>query len=231
MTSDAHTDTPILIDKPLRWTSFDVVRKVRAALPRDPVHGRRAKVGHAGTLDPLATGLLILCTGTLTKRIPEFQQMEKEYTGTFFLGAETPSYDLETEPVHGFPTGHIDENLLKKTAAAFTGTIRQVPPAHSAVLVGGRRAYEKARKGQAVALESRPVEIHAFDIVHVDGPRVDFRVVCSKGTYIRSLAHDFGRALGSAAYLQALRRTRIGPYRVEDAVVPDAFTPRDNPPA
>jgi len=202
----------LLVDKPLRWTSFDVVRKIRNAIK--PL---KVKVGHAGTLDPLATGLLVVCTGKMTKRIDELQAQEKEYTGTFTLGAITPSYDLEREIIQQFDLSGITEELIRRTALSFIGEIEQVPPAHSAVKLGGERVYEKARRGETVELKSRKVFIHAFDIVNVALPDVAFRVVCSKGTYIRSLAHDLGQALNNGAYLSSLRRTRIGDFRVSDA--------------
>lgn len=201
-----------MVDKPLRWTSFDVVRKIRNAIK--PL---KVKVGHAGTLDPLATGLLVVCTGKMTKRIDELQAQEKEYTGTFTLGAITPSYDLEREIIQQFDLSGITEELIRRTALSFIGEIEQVPPAHSAVKLGGERVYEKARRGETVELKSRKVFIHAFDIVNVALPDVAFRVVCSKGTYIRSLAHDLGQALNNGAYLSSLRRTRIGDFRVSDA--------------
>ncbi|HVZ55193.1 MAG TPA: tRNA pseudouridine(55) synthase TruB [Chitinophagaceae bacterium] len=201
----------LLIDKPLQWTSFDVVRKVRNLT-------RTRKVGHAGTLDPLASGLLIVCTGRFTKRINEFMAQEKEYTGHFTLGASTPTYDLESEPEDFRPVGSVTEDLIRSTINRFTGEIQQVPPAHSAIKVGGQRVYELARKGREVRLEPRPVRIQEFEVVDVDLPRVGFRVVCSTGTYIRSLAHDFGQALGCGAYLSSLRRTRIGEFLVADAL-------------
>jgi len=200
----------ILIDKPLQWTSFDVVRKLRALL-------RIRKIGHAGTLDPLATGLLILCTGKWTKRINEYMSQEKEYTGTFTLGATTASYDLETTPVMvKDPTG-ITEAAIKAAVQPFTGEIMQVPPAHSAIKVDGKRVYEMARKGQEVKLEPRKITIHTFEITSVELPVVGFRVVCSTGTYIRSLANDFGALLGCGAHLSSLCRTRIGAFQLKDA--------------
>lgn len=202
----------LLVDKPLRWTSFDVVRKIRNAIK--PLN---VKVGHAGTLDPLATGLLVICTGKFTKRIEEFQAQEKEYTGTITLGATTPSYDLEREIDQRFDLSRITEASIRKTAASFVGEIEQVPPAHSAVKMDGERVYEKARRGESVAVRPRNVQIHDFDVVNINLPDVEFRVVCSKGTYIRSLAHDFGRALDNGAYLSSLRRTRIGKFRVDTA--------------
>jgi tRNA pseudouridine55 synthase len=202
----------LLINKPLTWTSFDVVGKIRNTLK--PL---KLKVGHAGTLDPLATGLLIICTGKLTKKIDEFQAQEKEYTGTFTLGATTPSYDLETEVDEKFPIDHITEEAIQASTVQFCGQIAQFPPPHSAIKMGGERIYLKARRGETVELKARQVEIKAFEITRIALPEVGFRVVCSKGTYIRSLAHDFGKALGSGAYLSALCRTKSGNYRVENA--------------
>ena len=206
-----------LADKPLEWTSFDVVNKIRYTL-RKTFGVKNIKVGHAGTLDPLATGLLVVCAGAETKNAEAYQGREKEYTGSFILGASTPSFDAETEVTGGFPTDHITPQLVRDTALQqFTGDLLQRPPLYSALNVDGKRAYLHARKGEQVEMEARPVTIRLFDITAVEMPRVDFRVVCSKGTYIRSLADDFGRALGTRAYLSALRRTRIGDFRVEDA--------------
>ena len=202
----------LLINKPYRWTSFDVVGKLRNSFK--PL---KIKVGHAGTLDPLATGLLIICTGKLTKMIDEYQAQEKEYTGTMTLGATTPSYDLETEVEHIFDTGAVTEQQILENCAQFTGNISQFPPAHSAIKVDGERSYMKARRGEVSELKSREVTISEFEITRIALPEIDFRVVCSKGTYIRSLVHDFGKALNNGAYLSALRRTRIGEFRVEDA--------------
>lgn len=206
----------LLIDKPLRWTSFDAVRKIRNLV-------RTKKVGHAGTLDPLATGLLIICTGKFTKRINEFMAREKEYTGHFTLGATTPTYDLESEPENFVSLEGITEKMILDAAAKFNGEILQVPPAHSAIKVEGKRVYELARRGQDVKLEPRKVVIREFGITGIEGPRVQFKVVCSTGTYIRSLAHDFGQALGCGAYLSSLCRTRIGEFLLSDAVTPAAF--------
>lgn len=202
----------LLVDKPYTWTSFDVVRKISNAIK--PL---RVKVGHVGTLDPLATGLLVVCTGRFTKRIAEFQAQEKEYTGTITLGATTPSYDLEREIDQRFDVSGITDEQIRETAASFIGEIEQVPPAHSAVKMGGERVYEKARRGESVAVSPRTVHIHAFDVMAIDLPAVRFRVVCSKGTYIRSLAHDFGRALDNGAHLSELRRTKSGSFHVDDA--------------
>lgn len=205
-----------MIDKPLRWTSFDAVRKIRNLV-------RTKKVGHAGTLDPLATGLLIICTGKFTKRINEFMAREKEYTGHFTLGATTPTYDLESEPENFVSLEGITEKMILDAAEKFTGEILQVPPAHSAIKVEGKRVYELARRGKDVKLEPRKVVIREFGITGIEGPRVQFKVVCSTGTYIRSLAHDFGQALGCGAYLSSLCRTRIGEFLLSDAVTPAAF--------
>lgn len=206
----------LLIDKPLRWTSFDAVRKIRNQV-------RIKKVGHAGTLDPLATGLLIICTGKFTKKINEYMAKEKEYTGTFTLGAKTPTYDLESEPEDFRSLEDITPEKIQAATQPFTGLIHQIPPAHSAIKVDGKRVYELARQGKEVKLEPRPVTIHVFEITRIELPEVDFRVVCSTGTYIRSLAHDFGAALGCGAYLSQLRRTRIGEFRVEQAWSMDAI--------
>ena len=207
----------LLFDKPLGWTSFQLVNKVRWLI-RSRHKIKKIKVGHAGTLDPLASGLLILCTGKFTKRIEELQGQEKEYTGTFTLGATTPSYDLETEINATFPTEHLNEENIKAATADFIGEIDQYPPVFSALKKEGRRLYEFARTGEEVEIPARKVHIKEFEITHIAMPKVDFRVVCSKGTYIRSLAFDFGKALDSGAHLSALRRTKIGNYSVDDAM-------------
>ena len=207
----------LLIDKPLRWTSFDVVKKTRNLL-RTHFQVKKIKVGHAGTLDPLASGLLVICTGKFTKRISEFQAQEKEYTGTFTLGSTTPSYDLETEINQTFSTLHITEEKIQKTSQQFIGIIEQFPPAYSALKKDGERLYEKARRGQQIKVDARQVHIHCFEITRIALPEVDFRVVCSKGTYIRSLAHDFGKALNSGAHLSALCRRRIGNFELKQAL-------------
>ncbi|KGO79922.1 pseudouridine synthase [Flavobacterium beibuense F44-8] len=212
----------VLIDKPLQWSSFQAVNKVKWALKKN-LGLKKIKVGHAGTLDPLATGLLIICTGKFTKRIPELQGMVKEYTGTFHIGATTPSYDLETEVNATFPTEHITEELILETTKQFTGEIDQKPPVFSAIKKDGKRLYEHARKGEEVEIASRKVTVHEFEITRVALPEVDFRIVCSKGTYIRSIANDFGAAMQSGSHLTALRRTKIGEFSVEDAILPDAF--------
>jgi tRNA pseudouridine55 synthase len=206
-----EADRVILVNKPLEWTSFDVVRKLRYKL-------KIKKIGHAGTLDPLATGLLILCTGKMTKRIDEYQAQEKEYTGRFVIGQTTPSNDLETQVTEAVDISHVTKENIIATTAQFTGLIDQVPPMHSAIKVDGKRAYELARKGGTAELKSRQVLISIFEITAIELPSVSFRVVCSKGTYIRSLARDFGEALGVGAYLAALCRTRIGDFRLEDAM-------------
>jgi len=212
----------VLIDKPLTWSSFQAVNKVKWSLKKH-LGLKKIKVGHAGTLDPLATGLLIICTGKFTKRISELQGMEKEYTGTFYLGAATPSYDLETEVNATFPTEHINEDLIHATLPQFLGEIDQKPPIFSAIKKDGKRLYEHARKGEEVEIAFRKTTIHEFEITRVAIPEVDFRVVCSKGTYIRSLANDFGAALQSGAHLTVLRRTKIGVFSVDGAISPDAF--------
>ncbi len=205
----------ILIDKPYDWTSFDVVRKIRNLI-------RIKKIGHAGTLDPLATGLLILCTGKYTKRINEYMSREKEYTGTIMLGAVTPTYDLESIPEQFKDISAITEDQIRKTTELFTGEIMQKPPAYSAIKKDGKRAYELARRGKEVELEARPVTISAFDIIY-EAPLVKFTIVCSTGTYIRSIAHDLGQALGCGGYLDSLCRTRIGEFYLNDAKTIDQF--------
>ncbi|MEO8149471.1 MAG: tRNA pseudouridine(55) synthase TruB [Bacteroidia bacterium] len=247
----------ILINKPLRWTSFDVVNKLKWAIKRrgnwqeailsgsgsssgssqsedgslkleeqtnkQQTTNNKLKVGHAGTLDPLATGLLIICTGKKTKEIESYQAQEKEYTGTFFLGATTPCFDLEKEPDTFFPTNHITDEMIYETTKQFTGKILQAPPAHSAVMIEGKRAYELARAGNAPEMKQKEVNIYEFEITAIEMPLVKFRVVCSKGTYIRSLANDFGLALNSGAYLAELCRTRIGNFLLKDALGVEAF--------
>ncbi len=212
----------LLIDKPLTWSSFQAVNKIKWAIKKK-YNLKKIKVGHAGTLDPLATGLLLICTGKFTKKIPQLQGQLKEYTGTFTLGATTPSYDLETEVNNTYPINHITPELLNNTATAFLGEINQYPPIFSAIKKDGKRLYELAREGKTTAIEPRKVTIHEFTLTRVSLPEVDFKVVCSKGTYIRSLANDFGKALNSGAYLSALRRTKIGDYNVDNAIAPDNF--------
>jgi len=206
----------LLIDKPLNWTSFQAVNKIKYALINKVGLPKKFKIGHAGTLDPLASGLLLICTGKFTKKISELQGQAKEYTGTFFIGATTPSYDLETEIDEKYPITHIDEGLIHETVKQFLGEIDQKPPIYSAIKKDGVRLYEHARAGETIEIESRKTTIHEFEITRIDLPEIDFRVVCSKGTYIRSLAYDFGKALNSGAHLTALRRTKIGDYHVEN---------------
>ena len=212
----------LLIDKPLHWTSFQAVNKLRWAI-RKAFAIKKIKVGHAGTLDPLATGLLVICTGKMTKQINTFQGQEKEYTGTFVIGSTTPSFDLETEIDATFPTEHITEDLIHATTTQFIGDIEQFPPVFSAIKKDGKRLYEFARAGEAVEVKSRKVHISEFEITQINGAELKFRVVCSKGTYIRSLANDFGKALNSGAHLSELRRMRIGNFKVEDAITPEDF--------
>jgi len=212
----------LLIDKPLTWTSFQVVNKLRWAIKKQ-YHLKKIKVGHAGTLDPLATGLLIICTGKFTKRIEEFQAQQKEYTGTFTIGATTPSYDLETEIDNRFATEHLTEQLIRNTTQQFIGEIDQKPPIFSAIKKDGKRLYELARAGETTQIKSRKITISLFEITAINLPKIDFKVVCSKGTYIRSLAHDFGIALQSGAHLSALRRTKIGNFSVSDAITIENF--------
>ncbi len=211
-----ETGEVLLINKPYTWTSFDVVGKIRSVI-RKQLGIRKLKIGHAGTLDPLATGLLIVCSGKFTKRIDEYQGLEKEYTGTFCLGATTPSFDLETGPENNAPYDHLTEEEIFQAANRLTGTFNQAPPLFSARKVDGKRAYTFARKKINVEIEARAITISAFEITQIHPPFVDFRVICSKGTYIRSLARDFGQILGCGAYLTALCRTRIGPYYLRDA--------------
>jgi len=215
---DYQNGQVLLIDKPLNWTSFQAVNKIKYALINKVGLPKKFKIGHAGTLDPLASGLLLICTGKFTKTISELQGQAKEYTGTFYIGATTPSYDLETETDETFPISHIDESLIHETVKQFLGEIDQKPPIYSAIKKDGVRLYEHARAGEVIEIESRKTTIHEFEITRIALPEIDFRVVCSKGTYIRSLAFDFGKALNSGAHLTALRRTKIGDYHVENAV-------------
>ena len=212
----------LLIDKPLNWTSFQVVNKLRWEI-RQKFNIKKIKVGHAGTLDPLATGLLILCTGKFTKKIDTYQAQEKEYTGTISVGGTTPSYDLETEINETFPTDHITNEQIQETTKQFTGTIDQKPPIFSALKKDGKKLYEIARAGETVEIKTRKITISTFEITKIDMPNIDFRVVCSKGTYIRSLAFDFGQALNSGGHLSALRRTKIGNFSVDDAQTVEGF--------
>lgn len=212
----------LLIDKPLGWSSFQAVNKLKWAI-RKKFSLKKFKIGHAGTLDPLATGLLVICTGKFTKKITEYQGQEKEYTGVFTLGATTPSYDLETEINETFSTDHITPNLIQKTTAQFIGEIEQVPPVFSALKKDGKRLYEFAREGKAVDIPKRKVSVSAFEIIKVDNLNIHFRIACSKGTYIRSIANDFGEALNSGAHLTSLRRTKIGDFNVDIAEDPLVF--------
>jgi tRNA pseudouridine55 synthase len=218
MTSEDYQNGQVLlIDKPLNWTSFQAVNKIKYALINKVGLPKKFKIGHAGTLDPLASGLLLICTGKFTKKISELQGQAKEYTGTFHIGATTPSYDLETEIDETFPISHIDEELIHETVKQFLGEINQKPPIYSAIKKDGVRLYEHARAGETIEIEYRKTTIHEFEITRIDLPAIDFRAICSKGTYIRSLAFDFGKALNSGAHLTALRRTKIGDYHVENA--------------
>lgn len=222
METQENTGRILLINKPFQWTSFDVVNKLRYRL-------KIRKIGHAGTLDPLATGLLIICTGKMTKRIGEFMGLEKEYTGKFVLGKTTPSHDLETGVTEEKDISGISDQQIHEATKALTGNIQQIPPMHSAIKVGGKRAYQFARKGNKIDLKHREVEVKTFEITHIRLPEASFRIVCSKGTYIRSVARDFGNALGVGAYLTELCRTRIGSFRLEDAVTIDEVTPLGQP--
>lgn len=219
---DYQSGQILLIDKPLNWTSFQVVNKLRWEI-KQAFKIKKIKVGHAGTLDPLATGLLLLCTGKMTKQIDSFQAQIKEYTGTFVLGSTTPSFDLETEIDETYPTEHITKDLIKDTTHQFIGEIKQYPPVFSAIKKDGKRLYEFARAGQDVEIKPRIVRITTFEITKIQGLKIDFKVVCSKGTYIRSIANDFGKALQSGAHLSSLRRTKIGDFNVNDAVGIESF--------
>jgi tRNA pseudouridine55 synthase len=225
---DFRAGEVILINKPLTWTSFQVVNKLKYSIKNHSSlseNGKRIqpKIGHAGTLDPLATGLLIVCTGKQTKNINLYQAREKEYTGTFFIGATTPCFDLEKPVDATFPTDHITDEMIQEATKQFTGTIMQIPPLFSAVKVDGKRAYDIARAGKTAEIKPKEISISVFEITRIALPEVDFRVVCSKGTYIRSLARDFGEALQSGAHLTALCRTRIGEYRLESAQTIEQF--------
>jgi tRNA pseudouridine55 synthase len=213
----------LLVDKPLEWTSFQVVNKLRWAL-RTKYKLKKLKVGHTGTLDPLATGLLLICTGKMTKKISEIQALEKAYDGIITLGTTTPSYDLETAIDQNFYINHITKQQLDTARKKFVGEIDQYPPIYSAIKKEGKRLYEYARKGEKIKIESRKVTLYAFNFTKIDIPQVHFHVRCSKGTYIRSLAHDFGKALESGAHLSQLRRTAIGAYSVEDSLTPDQIS-------
>lgn len=227
-TIDFRTGEVILINKPLTWTSFQVVNKMKYLIKHHPsltFEGKhiQPKIGHAGTLDPLATGLLIVCTGKQTKNIEHYQAQEKEYTGTFFIGATTPCYDLEKEIDAYYPTEHITNDLIYETTKQFTGKIQQIPPLFSAIKIEGKRAYDIARAGGTAEIKPKEISITEFEITRIALPEVDFRVVCSKGTYIRSLARDFGSALNSGAHLTALCRTRIGQYNLKEALSIESF--------
>ena len=213
----------LLVDKPLTWSSFQAVNKLKFLLKRKFDLPKKFKIGHAGTLDPLATGLLIICTGKFTKKITEIQAQAKEYTGTIVLGATTPSYDLETEINAHFPTEHLTEELIFEATQQFIGEIDQKPPVFSAIKKDGKRLYEHARAGEEVEIQARKTTIYEFQITRIQLPEVDFRITCSKGTYIRSIAYDFGFALQSGGHLSALRRTKIGNYSVINAVTPEEF--------
>jgi tRNA pseudouridine55 synthase len=206
----------LLIDKPLTWTSFDVVRKIRNRI-------KIKKVGHAGTLDPLATGLLVVCTGKKTKTIDLIQATDKEYTGTITVGGTTPSYDKETEIDEIFPTEHITEEMIYETAKSFLGANEQIPPAHSAIKIDGERVYKKARRGEVVIMKPRNITINEFEITAINLPDISFRIACTKGTYIRSIAFDFGHRLESGGHLSSLIRTKIGDLKIEDAMTVDEF--------
>ena len=227
-TEDLLNGQTLLIDKPLKWSSFQAVNKLKYSLKNKYNLPKKFKIGHAGTLDPLATGLLIVCTGKSTKTISEIQGQEKEYTGTITVGATTPSYDLETEVDATFPTEHITEALIQETTKQFLGEIDQKPPVFSAIKKDGKRLYEHARAGEEVEIKSRKVTMHEFEITRIALPEIDFRIKCSKGTYIRSIAYDFGVALQSGGHLTALRRTKIGNYSVENAVSPTSFENETN---
>ncbi len=228
MSKDFRNGELLLINKPYTWSSFQAVNKLKHALKKHPslllddkfVH---LKIGHAGTLDPLATGLLIICTGKKTKEISSFQDLPKEYTGTFFIGATTPCYDKEKEVDATYPTEHITKELVLETAKSFIGQQEQVPPMFSAVKVDGKRLYKLARIGEEIELKARPIEILDFEITRCELPFVDFRIACTKGTYIRSIARDFGLALNSGAYLDALCRTKIGDFTIENSLSPEEF--------
>ncbi|AXG68430.1 tRNA pseudouridine synthase B [Kordia sp. SMS9] len=212
----------LLIDKPLNWSSFQAVNKVKLAL-KSAYKIKKLKVGHAGTLDPLATGLLVICVGKDTKKIANYQGQAKEYTGTITVGGTTPSYDLESDINETFSTEHITHELIHEATQQFLGEIDQKPPIFSALKKDGKRLYELARAGEEVDIPTRKITINEFEITRIALPEIDFRVVCSKGTYIRSLAHDFGKSLNSGAHLSALRRTKIGDFDVKDAISPDVF--------
>ena len=220
---DFRNGQVLLIDKPLNWTSFQVVNKIRWLI-KNKFAIKKIKVGHAGTLDPLATGLLIICTGKMTKEISIFQNQTKKYTGTFLIGTTTPSFDLETKPNNTFPINHINEDLIINTTKSFIGKIKQKPPIFSAIKKDGKRLYESARIGEDVIINDRDIEILSFNIPKINMPHIDFEVECSKGTYIRSLANDFGKKLNSGATLSKLRRTKIGEYSIDKSISIEEFT-------
>jgi len=213
---DIQNGAILLVDKPLRWTSFDVVNKIKYEI-RNRTGCKKFKIGHAGTLDPLATGLLIVCIGKYTKQIPDFQQQIKQYDGTFTIGATTASYDLEKTPENFMPYNHLSKNDILSAVNQFVGTIQQFPPLFSAVRIDGKRAFEYARKEQNITLSSKEINIYSFDIQRIELPIIDFEITCSKGTYIRSIARDLGNILGCGAYLSCLRRTKIGDFSVKDS--------------
>jgi len=222
MKFDFQAGEVLLFNKPIGWTSFDVVNKVRYLI-RSHLGIKKIKVGHAGTLDPLATGLLILCTGKFTKRIQEFQDQDKEYTGTFLIGATTPSFDKETEVDKTYDISHLSEKDIQAAAKQFTGKIEQIPPVFSAIKVKGKRAYDYARDNEKIKLKSRTVTINEFEITGIELPEVHFRISCSKGTYIRSLARDFGQALNAGSYLTSLCRTGSGSFNLSEAMTIEEF--------
>ena len=227
MTAEDYLEGQILlIDKPLGWTSFQAVNKLKHSFIKDFKLPKKFKIGHAGTLDPLATGLLIVCTGKFTKRITDIQAQAKEYTGTITVGGTTPSYDLETEVDATFPTEHITSELIQETVKQFLGEIDQKPPIFSAIKKEGKRLYEYARTGVEIEITARKTTIHEFEITRINLPEIDFRIKCSKGTYIRSLAFDFGKALNSGGYLSSLCRTKIGEFKLENAISPEEFINR-----
>ena len=229
MAFDFYNGEVLLINKPYTWSSFQAVNKIKHAIKNHSsliLEGKKVKpkVGHAGTLDPLATGLLIVCSGKKTKTINELMGLEKEYTGTFYIGATTPCFDLEKPIDNTFPINHITDELLFLTAKSFLGFQQQVPPIYSAVKIHGTRAYEFAREGLEAEINSREIEIKEFELTQINLPFVDFRIICSKGTYIRSLSRDFGLALKSGAHLTKLIRTRIGDFSLTDAITPQEFS-------
>ena len=223
---DAHTDfvegRTLLIDKPIEWSSFDVVKKIRNVICRK-YNLEKLRVGHAGTLDPLATGLMIICTGKATKQIGSYQEMEKEYVATLKLGESTPSFDLETDPDHSYPTEHITRALVVSTLETMKGESMQIPPVFSAKRLQGKRAYDFARQGKEPKMRPHPIHVSEIEIMNFDIPELKIRIRCSKGTYIRSIARDLGKALKTGAHITALRRTRIGTFTVEKALSPQKF--------